>query len=69
MDEILVASILQCRVAEAHVRLEAMRTANLVALATGKPPKYGESEILKVIEETGIHHNAVFTTIHEMRNS
>lgn len=67
MEDVLIAAILQCRVAEAHIRLEAMRTLNLERYAKGESPAYSEEAMLGIIDEIGIGHNAVFNFIHESR--
>lgn len=67
MEDVLIAAILNSRVAETHCRLEAMRTTNLERLAKGKAIAYGEEAFNKLVDETGIHHNAIWTLIQEQR--
>lgn len=69
MKDELIAAILNCRVAEAHVKLDAARAANLARMGQGMTPAYGEEEIHAIIEECGIHHNAIHALIADFRDS
>jgi len=68
MHDTLIAAVLQCRVAEVTCKLEAMRTANLERIAQGYGMAYGEDAFRGVIEEVGIHHNAIWSFIQESRD-
>ncbi len=67
MDDALIAAVLSARVAEVNVRLEGMKAENLERLRIGAALAYGENAFLALIEEVGVHHNAIHTTIQELR--
>lgn len=67
MKDVLIAAILQARIAEAHIKLEAMRAENLYCLSTGETPAHSAEEFRKIIDDTGIHHNAVWGLIRDHR--
>ena len=68
MNDTLIAAIINARVAEASVKLEAMRAQNLYRLARGENPEYNGEEFSAIIEECDIHYNAVYTLIHSERD-
>jgi hypothetical protein len=63
MTASVIAALINARVACAMIRLEACKAANTQRASQGLAPAYGEAEILAIIEEEGIYHNAV----HSMR--
>ena len=63
MNDNLIAAIINARVMEAHVTMEAMRTANICALHKGEAPTFDGSSFRDIIEDKGIHHNAIHTLL------
>lgn len=57
------AAFLISQAIAALIKVEAMRCANIAALAPDKQLPYSEADILKVIDEYGIGHNCALTTL------
>jgi hypothetical protein len=68
MDDCLIAALINARVAEAHIKLEAMRAQNLYRLHKGEMPEYSYDDFTKVTEECGINHNGVYGLIQDYQN-
>jgi len=68
MKEELIAAVLNARVACALIHRAGLQAENEHAVSCGNSIPNGEGEFNRIIEENGIHHNAVFTTIEELRD-
>lgn len=64
-DEMKKAALIQARVACALLRLEGMKALNLERECNGFTLAYDEAAFQGVIDEEGIHHNAVYGLLNE----
>lgn len=48
---------------QAEIRMQAMIAENKVRESNGDAPAYGEKQFLALIEEFGVHHNAVLSNL------
>lgn len=53
-------------ITQVNVKIEAMKAANRERQAQGIADAYGESHFLDLIEEHGIHHNAICSMLEGM---
>lgn len=65
MNEELKAAMINARCATAMIRAMGMQAQNELCKRNNVDLPYGEYEFKKVIEEEGIHWNAIATVIHQ----
>lgn len=65
MDVQLIAAIIDARVAVFNATLAGMLATNALCSRSGQDPTYGEADFLRLIDNSDIHHNALFTFIRD----
>jgi len=63
MDVQLVAAVINARVAVFNATLAGMVAANEERLSQSLSPVYGEEAFIRLIDNSDIHHNAIYTFI------
>lgn len=53
----------QGRLLQAYITVEGMKAENQIRLHRGETPAYAEADFQEVIEEYGVHHNALLVNL------